>query len=171
MQLDEPDRICVSPDDWIVVLFYQYCELENPSTTCQEQLKICQNLNLLGRVRVSSEGINGTLGGTSSSIREYISTVDSILEFEATSKPIHWKLGGLSKENLLSKGDNRLKTLSVKVAKEVVSLDLSEIATRHMIKGMLGILHKHYFYQRYEFDDEIFASLHFGIRIVKTLTL
>ena len=70
-------------------------------------------------------------------MREYISTVDSILEFEADRKPIHWKLGGLSQANLSSQCDHRLRTLSVKVVKEVVSLDLSETATREMLEDCL----------------------------------
>ena len=124
-----------SNDDWLVVLFYQYCLLSNPTSTCKEQIDLCRELTLLGRVRVSSEGINGTLGGSSSSVKKYISTVDKISEFDADRNPIHWKLGGLSEANLSSHSDHRLKTLSVKVVKEVVSLDLSEEATRQMIEG------------------------------------
>lgn len=141
--LNEPDKLSASAEDWVVVLFYQYCNIENPSLSCQQQLNLCQDLNLLGRVRISAEGINGTLGGSSSSIREYISVVEKIVEFEAISKPIHWKLGGFSKADLLSKYDRRLKTLSVKVSKEVVSLDLPEIATQEMIKGKPRILYSH----------------------------
>ena len=126
---------CVPDEDWLIVLFYQYCHLESPSSTCEEQLLLCRNLNLLGRVRVSPEGINGTLGGSSTSIHRYIEVVDKILEFEAVSKPIHWKLSGLSRANLSSNCDHKLKTLSVKVVKEVVSLDLSTTATFNMIKG------------------------------------
>ena len=141
--LNEAEKLSASAEDWVVALFYQYCEIKNPSQSCQQQLNLCQDLNLLGRVRVSAEGINGTLGGSSSSIREYISAVEKILEFEAVRKPIHWKLGGFSKADLLSEYDKRLKTLSVKVSKEVVSLDLQEIATQEMIKGKPRILYSH----------------------------
>lgn len=55
--------------------------------------------------------------------------------------PIHWKLSGFSPINLKLKKDllnQRFKTLSVKVVKEVVSLDLSEISTTEMIKAGPG---------------------------------
>jgi hypothetical protein len=55
--------------------------------------------------------------------------------------PIHWKLSGFSPINLKLKKDllsQRFKSLSVKVVKEVVSLDLSEISTTEMIKAGPG---------------------------------
>ena len=129
------DNSSSEAEEWFVLLFYQYCALLNPSSTCEDQQKLCALLNLLGRIRVSSEGINGTIGGSRSSIQSYIMSVESIPEFNSVEKPIHWKFGGLSKAQITSKRDYRFHTLSVKVVKEVVSLDLTEALTVDMIRG------------------------------------
>lgn len=125
--------------DWLVVLFYQYCSLENPSCTCAVQLRLCTELGLLGRIRISEEGINGVLGGSAASIYSYIKAVDETAEFLAAEKPIHWKLGGLSEAQLTSKKSFKFKTLSVKLAKEVVSLDLSPMESELMIQGYSNV--------------------------------
>ena len=126
-------------EDWLVVLFYQYCPLEHPSSTCAVQLRLCTQLKLLGRIRISFEGINGVLGGSASSIHSYIKAVDEAVEFQAEEKPIHWKLGGLSEAQMSLKRSFKFKSLSVKVAKEVVSLDLSPNETKSMIQGYLSV--------------------------------
>jgi len=131
----------VEDKEWRVVLYYQYCNLKDPLSTRKDQSEICERLNLTGRIRVSPEGINGCIGGHFLKIQEYITAVDKIMEFDAQRNPIHWKLSGFSQMDLKSKKDllsQRFKTLSVKVVKEVVSLDLSEISTMEMIKAGPG---------------------------------
>lgn len=59
----------VLDEDWLVLLFYQYCNLKDPLSTCKEQLQMCEQLNLTGRIRISPEGINGCLGGHSKYIK------------------------------------------------------------------------------------------------------
>ena len=128
-------------EDWLVLLFYQYCSLKHPSSTCAVQLRLCTELKLLGRIRISFEGINGVLGGSATSIYSYIKAVDETAEFQAEEKAIHWKLGGLSEAQMTSKGSYKFKSLSVKVAKEVVSLDLSPNETELMIQGYFSVSH------------------------------
>lgn len=41
------------------------------SCLCQNMLALCKRLGLDGRVRIASEGINGTLTGSAESIAEY----------------------------------------------------------------------------------------------------
>jgi hypothetical protein len=80
------------------------------------------------------------------SIHKYIETVDKIKEFDAESRPIHWKLGGLLtnpnpipySSSSSQKSQKRFTTLSVKVVKEVVSLDLDEQSTINMLKAGSG---------------------------------
>ena len=128
----DPSR---DPKEWFVLLFYQYCVLLHPPSTSEDQHKLCTHLNLLGRIRVSCEGINGTIGGSRSSIESYIAAVEAIPEFNSVEKPIHWKFGGLSKVQMTSKRDYKFHTLSIKTVKEVVSLDLTEALTANMIRG------------------------------------
>uniref|UniRef100_A0AAY4CWR9 Thiosulfate sulfurtransferase/rhodanese-like domain-containing protein 2 n=1 Tax=Denticeps clupeoides TaxID=299321 RepID=A0AAY4CWR9_9TELE len=47
-----------------VLLFYCYCDLPNPQQISAWQRELCQRLRLTGKVRVATEGINGTVGGT-----------------------------------------------------------------------------------------------------------
>ena len=55
-----------------VLLFYAYVTIQNPVAAVALQTTLCERLGLLGRVRVATEGINGTLSGSPASLREYI---------------------------------------------------------------------------------------------------
>nr|XP_060619758.1 thiosulfate sulfurtransferase/rhodanese-like domain-containing protein 2 [Anolis sagrei ordinatus] len=47
-----------------VLLYYCYCEVADPGGLCAWQKALCQHLHLTGKVRIASEGINGTVGGS-----------------------------------------------------------------------------------------------------------
>lgn len=47
-----------------VLLYYKFTPIAEPETYAQEHLAFCKQLGLLGRILVSSEGINGTVSGT-----------------------------------------------------------------------------------------------------------
>jgi len=106
------------------LLYYQYVEISNPQEICDWQIQICEVLNLKGRIRVSPEGLNGTLSGEDGNIEEYVKAVDARSEL-LSSGPIHWKRSGFV-QNLRSHDEQCFKDLSVKVTKEVVSLDLNK---------------------------------------------
>ncbi|XP_069092646.1 thiosulfate sulfurtransferase/rhodanese-like domain-containing protein 2 [Pleurodeles waltl] len=55
-----------------VLLYYCYCEVKDPSLICVWQRTICQQLHLTGKVRIASEGINGTVGGSKVATAIYI---------------------------------------------------------------------------------------------------
>lgn len=122
-----------SAEHWIV-LYYQYCTIINVQETCESQKQLCERLKLKGRVRVSEEGINGTLGGASSRIREYMSAVDAAAEFDAQRRPIHWKLSRLT-DGVVHR---EFSSLSIKAVKEVVSLDLPEAIRAAVMKTEPG---------------------------------
>ncbi|XP_012624503.1 thiosulfate sulfurtransferase/rhodanese-like domain-containing protein 2 isoform X1 [Microcebus murinus] len=76
-----PDISCFSPDELIsgqgsdegeVLLYYCYCDLEDPQWMCAWQTALCQHLHLTGKVRVATEGINGTVGGSKLASRLYM---------------------------------------------------------------------------------------------------
>ena len=122
-------------EDYVIVLYYQYCTITDVKLTCQEQQQLCNQLSLLGRVRVAEEGLNGTLGGSSHSVAEYMRTVDGIDQFDAVRRPIHWKLSRLQDGML----QQRFTSLKVQAVKEVVSLDLPETvrtAMQHVDAGI-----------------------------------
>ncbi|XP_075596192.1 thiosulfate sulfurtransferase/rhodanese-like domain-containing protein 2 isoform X3 [Balearica regulorum gibbericeps] len=72
-----PDTSHVSYDDLTskvgeVLLYYCYCEVKDPEKLCAWQKALCQHLHLTGKVRVASEGINGTVGGSKVATNLYI---------------------------------------------------------------------------------------------------
>ncbi|NXB68831.1 TSTD2 protein, partial [Struthidea cinerea] len=72
-----PDTSHVSHDDLTsqvgeVLLYYCYCEVKDPEKLCAWQKALCQHLHLTGKVRVASEGINGTVGGSKVATSLYI---------------------------------------------------------------------------------------------------
>ena len=55
-----------------VILYYNFASIDDEEVFCREHKKFCQSLNLLGRIYVAKEGINGTIAGTEEQIEEYI---------------------------------------------------------------------------------------------------
>lgn len=55
-----------------ILLFYKYVAIQYPKQIMKWQQQICQERALLGRILISHEGINGTLGGSAQNIDEYI---------------------------------------------------------------------------------------------------
>jgi UPF0176 protein len=76
-------------DDFTVLLYYQYCPVEDPQAILQWQQEICEAHNLKGRIRISPEGLNGTLGGTQAAVEAYIASFEQYPELNPGS--IHWK--------------------------------------------------------------------------------
>ncbi|MFH5882518.1 rhodanese-related sulfurtransferase [Liberiplasma polymorphum] len=54
-----------------VLLYYHFIHIEEPDTIKEEHLNVCKDLGLLGRIYLSSEGINGTVSGTVEQIQRY----------------------------------------------------------------------------------------------------
>ncbi|NXG22065.1 TSTD2 protein, partial [Grallaria varia] len=55
-----------------VLLYYCYCEVKDPEILCAWQKALCQHLHLTGKIRIASEGINGTVGGSKIATSLYI---------------------------------------------------------------------------------------------------
>lgn len=75
------------------------------------QKSVCDNLNLRGRILVSSQGINGTVGGEIDDLKAYIKTTKQFAGF----KDILWKWSDGGRENF--------PRMSVKVKKELVAFE------------------------------------------------
>ncbi len=67
-----------------VILYYYFHPIEDPESFCIDHKKFLKDLGLKGRVYVSSEGINGTLGGTPEQIAAYKKFLTGIEGFEKT---------------------------------------------------------------------------------------
>lgn len=67
-----------------VLLYYKYISIIDSEKFKDEHLKYCKNLGILGRILVSSEGINGTLSGTIEQTDKYMADFKTIKGLEDT---------------------------------------------------------------------------------------
>jgi len=74
-------------EDGKVLLYYCYEPIEDVATTVTRQREQLEKLQLLGRIRVASEGINGTLSGSSAALDAYCAS----LAAELKRDDIDWK--------------------------------------------------------------------------------
>src|SRR3989338_1188032 len=54
-----------------VILYYKFYPINDPVQFCREHKKKCQDLNLMGRIYIAHEGLNGTLAGRHEDIAAY----------------------------------------------------------------------------------------------------
>jgi UPF0176 protein len=71
-----------------VLLFYKFINIENPEELREKQLELCKKLGLKGRILISEEGINGTIGGSKETCDLYIQETIKYPGFE----DIEWKI-------------------------------------------------------------------------------
>lgn len=66
------------------ILYYNFTPIDEVKRFCADQRRKCKELNLLGRVYVSDQGINGTLAGEKEDIDKYKEFLTSLLGFTDT---------------------------------------------------------------------------------------
>ena len=92
-----------------VILYYTFTPLPDPAAIKVWQKTLCQGLNLKGRIIISPQGINGTLGGDINDLKKYIRQTRS---YEGFAKmKFKWSDGT----------GNDFPKLSVKVRPELVA--------------------------------------------------
>lgn len=95
-----------------IILFYKYIDIPYPKQVMKWQQEICKELELKGRVLISHEGINGTLGGSIENLDHYKALMNE-----------HELFGNIDfKES--SGGPECFPRLAVKVRNEAVSLGI-----------------------------------------------
>ena len=57
------------------LLYYCYSAIENAEQFAEDHLQFCKSLNLVGRIIVADEGLNGTVSGTAESCKAYMDTL------------------------------------------------------------------------------------------------
>jgi len=67
-----------------VILYYNFKHIENPEQFCEEHKAFLKDLGAKGRVYISDEGLNGTLGGTPEQMKAYKEYVWNLPGFEDT---------------------------------------------------------------------------------------
>lgn len=66
------------------LLYYCYSAIENAEQFAADHLKFCKSLNLVGRIIVADEGLNGTVSGTVEACRAYMDAVHADPRFAKT---------------------------------------------------------------------------------------
>ena len=97
---------------YLVLLYYLYTDIADPEQYRDEQRELCEKLNLLGRIIVANEGINGTLSGTREECQAYIDAMHADPRTAAMSFKIDEEPGHV------------FPKLSVKARSEIVTLGL-----------------------------------------------
>lgn len=99
-----------------ILLYYKYVPLEQPEQIKDWQKKMCTELNIKGRILISSEGFNGTVAGLPESIEKYKQATQEHPAFS----DIEWKE---------SQADEQVfPRLRVVVREEIVTLGLKKQA-------------------------------------------
>ena len=57
------------------LLYYCYSAIKNAEQFALDHLQFCKSLNLLGRIIVADEGLNGTVSGTEAACKTYMDTL------------------------------------------------------------------------------------------------
>lgn len=98
-----------------VLLYYKYVEIKDPVDLMNLQRLLCNELNLKGRIIVSTEGINGTVEGTTKNTEKYISAMNGDPRFADIS---YKKSSGTG---------SAFPKLSIKVRDEIVTSNVANL--------------------------------------------
>ena len=127
--------------DYQVLLYYKYTTINDPETFATEHLDFCKDLELKGRILVSTEGINGTVSGTTEATNKYMEAMQADPRF----KDITFKIDAAE--------GHAFKKMHVRPRKEIVALDLEEDVNTNELTGKY--LSPIEFKQALESDDTI----------------
>lgn len=92
-----------------ILLYYCFTPIEDPTAVMLWQRALCEQLELRGRIIVSKHGINGTVGGSLASCKQYVRRTREFPGFKGME--FKWSQGGA----------DDFPRLSVKARDEIVS--------------------------------------------------
>lgn len=95
-----------------IILFYKYVTIDFPEQLQRWQKTLCQQLGLRGRIILAHEGINGTLGGSTEAIEQYV----NIMRQNVLFADIHFKTSAGSAEHF--------PRLQVSIKREITALGI-----------------------------------------------
>lgn len=101
-----------------IILYYCYTHLEDPDSFREEHHLFCLENNLLGRIIIAEEGINGTVSGLKENCEKYMEH----LKADARFKDIDFKIDENEK--------HAFQKLYVRVKPEIVHSSMKEINPR-----------------------------------------
>ena len=96
-----------------IVLFYRYFRCDDPEALKAKVEAICEASQMLGRVLVSPEGVNGTLAASFTGMDDFVSKMEEMSYFSPGK--VDWKY------SLCPPSDVKpFHTLSVRVVKSII---------------------------------------------------
>jgi len=72
-----------------VLLFYSYSRILDPVKFRDNHLRFCIENNIVGRIIISDEGINGTVSGKVRDCKKYINKINSYKIFNDICNPTY----------------------------------------------------------------------------------
>lgn len=127
--------------EYLVLLYYHYTIIDNLELFRKEHQDFCNKHNLLGRIYIASEGINGTLSGLRDDVITYMNKMKADLRFY----DIVFKIDEAD-EHAFSK-------MHVRIKKELVNLSLEEDINPKKLTGKY--VEPSEFYQRIQDENTI----------------
>jgi UPF0176 protein len=109
--------------DYRVLLYYKYVNIENPEEVQQEHLEFCNELGLKGRIIIAAEGINGTVSGNPEQTDAYMKWMDEHPLFTGTIFKID------------EATEHAFKKMRVRLRPELVTLRLEDDVDPHVTTG------------------------------------
>jgi len=100
--------------DYQVLLYYRYQPIAEPEAFVQEHWALCEELELLGRILIGHEGINGTVSGLTPQTERYM----EVLKADERTRGIEFKVDPAD--------EHAFRKLSIKLRSEIVRLGLEE---------------------------------------------
>jgi len=97
-----------------IILYYKFTPVKSPEDVRKWQTIVCAERGLNGRIIISNQGINGTLGGDVEALEDYIEQMEASDEFGGIV--YKWSEGGY----------DHFPKLSVKVRDELVAFKASD---------------------------------------------
>jgi len=101
---------------WTIAASYKFFDLPDPETTRERMFAKAEDLALCGSTLVAPEGINGTMAGTETAIREWL----RFLEMDMGFGPIEAKFATAG-------GDAPFRRLKIRLKKEIVHLGRPDV--------------------------------------------
>ncbi|KAG0318472.1 thiosulfate sulfurtransferase (rhodanese)-like domain-containing protein 2 [Linnemannia gamsii] len=142
-----------------VILFYAYLPITDPLALARLHKAWFMDLELCGKVKLATEGINATLSGLTASVNEYIDRLTALLEFESLNLSRPATKTSQSDNNLTKKRFDFFKPTegcrhvfgeeaSIKVVEEICPLGAPELSVYHDPKNKQGKLPPKEFHEK-----------------------
>jgi UPF0176 protein len=109
-----------------ILLYYKFTALSDPESVKLWQQTLCESLNLRGRILISKQGLNGTVGGDMADLKKYVKATKDYPAFKDIA--FKWSDGG--REDF--------PRLSVKTRRELVGFKNSEDEFEVSETGVIG---------------------------------